>query len=405
MKIRTQLVAFDACPDDPFRPVATPIYQTATFDQDSALEFGRYDYSRSGNPTRAVLESQLAKLEGGARAFAFASGLAAIAAVTRLVTPGEEIVAGDDLYGGTYRLLSKLLEPLGVIVKYADLADPGAARAAIGPRTRLVHAESLTNPLQRVCDVRALAEIAHERGALLSIDATALSPYLQRPLELGADFSIHSATKYLCGHSDVSAGSVAVRDAALAERLYLVQNGEGAGLGPFESYLLLRGMKTLALRVDAQQASARKVAEFLRGHGAVKKVFFVGLEGHAGNSLHASQSRGPGAVVSFTTGSIERSRRIVEALKLFPITVSFGGVGSSASLPCRMSHASIPGEVRKARALPEDLVRLSIGIEDVDDLIADLDAALGATAESVTGTTRAKVEIETRSVAHEPARV
>lgn len=401
MNIRTQLVSFDSCPGDPFRPVATPIYQTATFDQDSALEFGKFDYSRSGNPTREVLETQIARLEGGGRAFAFASGLAAIAAVTRLVNPGEEIVAGDDLYGGTYRLLSKLLEPRGVIVKYADLADPGAARAAIGPRTKLVHAESLTNPLQRVCDVRALAAIAHGHGALLSIDATALSPYLQRPLELGADFSIHSATKYLCGHSDVSAGTVAVRDAGLAERLNLVQNGEGAGLGPFESYLLLRGMKTLALRVDAQQSSARKVAAFLRGHDAVKKVFFVGLEDHAGHALHGSQARGPGAVVSFTTGSLERSRRIVESLKLFPITVSFGGVGSSASLPCRMSHASIPGEVRRARALPEDLVRLSIGIEDVDDLIEDLSAALSATR----GAAPANIEIQARSVAHEPARV
>ncbi len=376
MNIRTQLVAFEGCPDDPFRPVATPIYQTATFEQDSALEFGRYDYSRSGNPTRAVLEAQIARLEGGTRAFAFSSGLAAIAAVTRLVKPGDEIVAGDDLYGGTYRLLSRLLEPQGVIVKYADLADLDEARAAIGPRTRLVHCESPTNPLQRVCDIRGLASIAHGHGALLSVDATAMSPYLMKPLELGADFSIHSATKYLCGHSDVSAGSVSVREAGIAERLYLVQNGEGAGLAPFDSYLLLRGMKTLALRVEAQQASARRIAEYLRGHVAVKRVFFVGLEECAGNALHASQARGPGAVVSFTTGSLERSRRVVESLKLFPITVSFGGVGSSASLPCRMSHASIPERVRLARELPEDLVRLSIGIEDVQDLIADLDGAL-----------------------------
>lgn len=382
MSIRTDIVSFDQCPDDPHRPVATPIYQTATFEQESSLEFGKYDYSRSGNPTRAVLEAQLAKLEGGrngtVRSFAFASGLAALSAVVRLVKPGEEIVAGDDLYGGTYRLLSRILEPQGVIVKYADLTDLSSAEAAIGYKTKLVHVESPTNPLQRICDVRALAKLAHGRGALLSVDATAMSPYLMRPLELGADISVHSATKYLCGHSDVSAGAVSVKDAALSDRIYLTQNGEGAGLSPFDSFLLLRGIKTLALRLDAQQASARKIAEFLLHQPGIDRVYFTGLPDHPGAALHASQSRGPGAVVSFETGSIERSRRIVESLSLFAITVSFGGVNSSASLPCRMSHASIPAAIRAARSLPEDLVRLSIGIEDPEDLIEDLGRSLVA---------------------------
>jgi cystathionine beta-lyase len=393
MNFRTRLVSFEQCPGDPHRPVATPIYQTATFEQESALEFGKYDYSRSGNPTRSVVESLIAELEGGAgaRSFAFASGLAALTAVTRLVRTGEEIVASDDLYGGTYRLLSRILEPAGVIVKYADLTDPISAAEAIGPRTKLVHCESPTNPLQRVCDIRLLAELAHARGARLSVDATAMSPYLLRPLELGADISVHSATKYLSGHSDVTAGVVTTREAAIAERIYLTQNGEGSGLSPFDSYLLARGIKTRALRLDAQQASARRIAEFLRSHDSIERVLYVGLEHHEGYEIHARQASGAGAVVSFTTGSVDVSRCIVEGLRLFPITVSFGGVGSSASLPCRMSHASIPASIREARALPEDLVRLSIGIEHADDLIVDLKQAIAAAARS-SGACAASVE-------------
>lgn len=376
MKFSTKLVRIDQCPEDPFRPVATPIYQTATFEQESALEFGRYDYSRSGNPTRSVLESQLAELEGGTRAFAFSSGLAALTALTRLLRVGDEIIACDDLYGGTYRLFSRILPRSGVTVKYVDLTDPANLERAIGPRTRLVHVETPTNPLLRICDVRALARIAHKGGAWLSVDSTAMSPYLQRPLELGADLVVHSATKALCGHSDVTAGVAAVREKSLADELAFIQNGEGAGLGPQDCFLLLRGIKTLALRLDRQQASARRIAEFLARHPAVKRVYFPGLEGHGGSALHASQASGPGGVVSFETGDLEVSRRLVEGLELFSVTVSFGGVGSSASLPCRMSHASIPAEVRGSRRLPEDLVRLSVGIEDADDLLGDLERGL-----------------------------
>lgn len=377
MKFSTRLVRIDQCPDDPHRPVATPIYQTATFEQESAVEFGRYDYSRSGNPTRTVLETQLADLEGATRAFAFASGLAALTAVTRLLKAGDEIIACDDLYGGTYRLFSRILPRSGVTVKYVDLTDPENLERAIGPKTRLVHVETPTNPLLRICDLRKLARIAHKGGARLSVDSTAMSPYLQRPLELGADIVIHSATKALCGHSDVSAGVVAVRDKALEEELYLIQNGEGAGLAPLDCFLLLRGIKTLALRQDRQQATAKKIAEFLAKNDRIKHVYFPGLSTHEGAELHASQASGSGTVLSFETGNVEVSQRLVESLGLFGITVSFGGVGSSASLPCRMSHASIPEEVRKARRLPEDLVRLSIGIEDAGDLIEDLTRAIG----------------------------
>jgi len=383
MRPHTSLVHFDPCPGDPFRAIATPIYQTATFDQESAQEFGRFDYSRSGNPTRQVLEDHLARIDGGVRALTYSSGLAALAAVVRLLKPGDEVLANDDLYGGTYRLLSKVFEPRGIVTRYADLTDPGAAAAAITPRTKLIHTEALTNPLLRVCDVRALAKVAHDAGAKLSIDSTSLSPYLLRPLELGADFSVHSATKHLGGHSDVTAGAVVVRDAALAAELAFLHNAEGSALSPFDSFLLLRGIKTLGIRVDRQQASATKIAHWLAAHAEIREVLFPGLSNHPGDLVHVEQSSGPGTIVCFRTGSNDFSRRIAESLKLFNIAVSFGGVNSSVSLPCRMSHASIPAAVRDARAFPEDLVRLSIGIEDSEDLIEDLEHAIASAFPSV----------------------
>jgi cystathionine beta-lyase len=376
MKFASQLVNFNACPSDPFRPVATPIYQTATFEQEQADQFGRYDYSRSGNPTRAVLEEQLAQLENADRAFAFASGLAAISSVTRLLSAGDEILACDDLYGGTYRLFSKILNRTGIRVRYADACDLPRFAAAITPETRLLYIETPTNPLLRICDVRALAILAHDHGALLCVDNSAMSPYLQNPLDLGADIVVHSATKYLCGHSDVTAGVVAVHDPELAEQIYFLQNGEGSALGPFDSYLLLRSLKTLKLRLDCQQSSARKIAEHLNTHPAVQRIYYPGLPEHVGHGLHAQQARGPGAVISFATGSFELSKRIAEGARIFRISVSFGSVNSSISLPGCMSHASIPAEVRSSRAFDADLVRLSIGIEDTDDLIDDLTQAL-----------------------------
>jgi cystathionine beta-lyase len=383
VKRATELLAFDACPGDPFRPLATPIYQTATFDQPGALEPGLYDYSRSGNPTRAVLEAQLARLERGTRAVAFASGLAALTAVTRLLRPGDELVAGDDLYGGSYRLFSRLVAPHGVRVRYADLTDEAAAAAAITPRTRLVHVESMTNPLLRVPDLRKLAALAHGHGAWLCVDASILTPYLQRPLELGADIVVHSATKGLGGHGDLTAGSVAVADPGLAERIAFVQNAEGAGLGPFDAFLLLRGMQTLAVRMDRQQASAHRVASHLRARGLA--VRYPGLPEDPGHARLRAQSRGAGAVLSFETGAVDASARLVDSLRLFSTSVSFGSIHSSASLPCRMSHAAIPVEVRRARRLPEDLVRLSIGLEDPDDLASDLEQALAAAGASAWG--------------------
>jgi cysteine-S-conjugate beta-lyase len=382
MKIDTKLVQSAGCPGDPHRAVSTPIYQTATFEQEGALEFSEYDYSRSGNPTRAVLEQQLAELEHGTRAFAFASGLAALTAVTRLLKPGDEILVVDDVYGGTCRLFSKILKRSEISVRYVHGSTPEDFADAFSERTRLVHIETPTNPLLKVVDIAALAELAHENGALLCVDNTMLSPYLQNPLVLGADVVIHSATKFLCGHSDVVAGAVVVRDAQLAEEFYLIQNGEGAVLGPFDSYLLLRGIKTLGIRIERQQDNARRIANFLSSHAAVKRTYYPSLLDKKSLSVHSRQARGNGAVVSFETGSLELSRQVVESLKLFPITVSFGGLQSSVSLPGRMSHASVPPQVAAQRQLPQDLVRLSVGIEDAEDLIADLAEALEV-AESV----------------------
>ena len=379
MKIDTRLVQSAGCPGDPHRAIATPIYQTATFEQECAVEFSEYDYSRSGNPTRAVLEQQLAELEHGTRAFAFASGLAAITAVTRLLKPGDEILVVDDVYGGTCRLFSKILQRSEIGVRYVHGFGCEDFSAGFSARTRLIHIETPTNPLLKVVDIAGLAKVAHENAALLCVDNTMLSPYLQNPLLLGADIVVHSATKSLCGHSDVIAGAVIVRDEKLAEDLYLIHNGEGAVLGPFDSYLLLRGIKTLGVRVDRQQANAEEIARFLSAHSLVKQVYYPSLLDKKSLGVHARQARGNGSVVSFETGALEVSRQVVESLKLFPITVSFGGLQSSVSLPGRMSHASVPPQVAAQRKLPEDLIRLSVGIEDADDLIGDLAEALEVT--------------------------
>lgn len=379
MRFETELVQFDAAPGDPNGPTVTPLYQTATFKRESFDEEPAYDYTRSGNPTRRVLEDHLARIEGGVRSAAFASGMAALSAVTSLVKTGETILAGIDLYGGTYRLFTRVLEGLGITAKYVDTTDLEAVREALErERPALVLIETPTNPLLRVTRIREVAALAHARGALLAVDNSLLSPYLQRPLEHGADLVVHSATKYLSGHSDVTAGVVVWRDEELGKRILFVQNAVGTALAPFEAWLLLRGVKTLALRVDRQQESAGKVASFLAVHPRVTRVHYLGLPTHPDREAHFAQARGAGGVLSFETGSAELSTRVVESLKLFGITVSFGGVASSIGLPARMSHASIPAEVRRSRRLPEDLVRVSIGIEHVDDLIADLSQALSA---------------------------
>lgn len=361
--------------NDQFGSIVPPIYQTATFEQPTATEFGEYDYSRSGNPTRTLLEQQLADLEDGAHACAFASGMAALTSLTRIVRPGEEIVAGDDLYGGTIRLLDRIASHLNISVVFVDTTNADEVRKVVTDRTRLILIETPTNPLFHISDICELSAIAREAGAYLAVDNSMLSPVFQRPLNLGADVVIHSATKFLCGHSDVTAGALVTNDPALHKQFSFQQNAEGAGLSPFESWLLLRGLKTLSLRVERQNQTAEKIAHYLQTRSEVTRVFYPGLAAHPGRAIHLRQADGNGAVLSFTTGDEQLSARIVKETSLFKVAVSFGSVGSTISLPCRMSHASIPSALRDRLAPPTDLVRISVGIEDVDDLIDDLDHA------------------------------
>jgi cystathionine beta-lyase len=376
MKTATRLVHFDPAPKDPYRPMATPIYQTATFEQEHADSFGEYDYSRSGNPTRRVLEDHMAALEGGFRGFAFSSGMTAIATVTRLLKAGDEIVADWDLYGGASRLFDRVVRRAGVTVRPVDGTDIEAVRAAMRPSTRMLYVESPTNPLLRVLDLRALAGVAQDRGVLFCVDSSAMSPYLQNPLALGGDIVIHSGTKLLCGHSDVMAGVVVVKDEALAKEVYFLQNAEGTALGPMDCFLLLRGLKTLKLRIDAQQVNAQRIAEHLQANFSHLDVAYPGLEDHPAHAVQAAQGTGAGVLLTFRAGSPEAAKQIAEGLELFKIAVSFGSVNSSISIPYGMSHASVPAEQRAARGIPQDLLRISCGIEDADDLIADLTTQL-----------------------------
>jgi cystathionine beta-lyase len=374
MKKSTRCVALDT--EDQFGSVSPPIYQTATFRQPTATEFGEYDYTRSGNPTRTQVEKKLAALEHGRFAAAFASGMAAIAAVSRLLAAGDEVIAGDDLYGGCVRLLEQVLPRQGIAVRYADTTDLAAVEPAFTERTKLILVETPTNPFLRISDITAVAELAHSRGALLAVDNTMLSPILQNPLDHGADLVLHSATKFLCGNSDITAGTVITNDEKLHKQIAFYQNAEGTALSPFESWLLLRGLKTLALRVEHQSSSALEVAAFLAARPEVKEVFYPGFADHPGFEIHTRQALGGGSVISFTTGDADASQRIVEAAELCSIAVSFGSVNSTISMPCYMSHASIPASLREKLAPPPDLIRLSVGIEAVEDIIADLQNAL-----------------------------
>lgn len=374
--LATLLVHSEGLVSDEFAASMPPIYQTATFQQPGATDMGEYDYSRSGNPTRTVLEKHLAQLEGAERAFAFGSGMAALAAVTRLLKAGDHVVAGDDLYGGTSRLLSRVVPNAGVEVTNVDTSNVEAVRAAIQPgKTALVMLESPTNPRMQICDIKAICQIAHEAGALVCVDNSILTCIYQRPLDLGADIAMTSATKFIGGHSDVTAGVLAVRDQELADRIYFVQNAEGTALGPMDCWLLIRGLKTMSLRMERQVANAQRIAEWLAAHPLVQRVNYPGLPGSTGKAVHDAQATSAGSIISFITNNADLSRVIVSETELFKITVSFGNVCSLISMPCFMSHASIPAELRAARGLPDDLVRISVGIEDIGDLLADLEQA------------------------------
>ncbi len=373
MKRSTQLVHFDPNPGDPHRPNCTPLYQTATFALQSIEGADKYDYSRSGNPTRSILEQQVAQLESGNFGFAFASGMAAINAVTGLLSCGDHIIACDDLYGGTHRLLSQRLPQRGLHHSLVDTTDIAAVARALRPETRLILIETPSNPLQKISDIAALANLAHQHEALLVVDNTFLSPWLQQPLLLGADIVIHSATKHLSGHSDVTAGVIIVNNTDLADQLAFIQNAEGSALAPFECWLLLKGLKTLGLRVERQQNTAEKLAIFLQNHPQIKQVYYPTLATHPGCEIQKRQATGGGTVISFTTASAKLSHNLVQSTQLFVKSVSFGSLTSLISLPCVMSHASVIAEQRQFAA---DLVRVSVGIEDPEDLISDLEQAI-----------------------------
>ena len=357
--------------------VTVPIFQTATFAQDAVGQHRGYEYARTGNPTRAALEQCLASLEDGARGLAFSSGLGAESAITYLLRSGDHIVAHDDLYGGTSRLFNRLLAGFGVEIDYVDATEPANVERALKPETRLVWIETPTNPLLRIVDIAAVADLAHRGGAWLVVDNTFASPYLQRPLDLGADIVVHSATKYLGGHSDVVLGAIVTRDAALDDRLRFIQNAAGAVPGPFDCWLVLRGLKTLAVRMRQHEANARAVARYLDAHPRVVRVLYPGLEDHPGHALAARQMRGFGGMIAAEVeGGKEAAFRVLSRTRLFTLAESLGGVESLIEHPAGMTHASIAPERRAAIGISDGLIRLSVGIEDEADLLADLESAL-----------------------------
>ncbi len=365
-------------PDEATGAVIPPIYATSTYKQDGVGGLrGGYEYSRSANPTRTALEGNIASLEGGERGFAFASGLAAEDTIIRaLCKPGDHAVIPDDAYGGTHRLFDKVARPWGLAHSSAPVSDVDAVRAAIRPgETKLVWIETPTNPLLNIGDIEALASVAHDAGALLVVDNTFATPYLQQPLGLGADVVVHSTTKYAGGHSDVVGGAVVVRTLELAEAISFHQNAMGAVAGPFDSWLTLRGLKTLGVRMDRHCDNAEKVVDFLTGHPAVGQVFYPGLPEHPGHAVASKQMKRYGGIISFrTTGGEQHALEVCARAEVFTLGESLGGVESLIEHPGRMTHASVAGTDLE---VPDDLIRLSVGIETADDLVADLDRSLG----------------------------
>ena len=363
-------------PDPTTGAVTIPIYQTSTYVQEGLGKHKGFEYARTQNPTRAALERNLATLERGKRAFAFSSGMAAISAVTHLLKSGDHVVASNNMYGGTFRLFEQVTRGFGVDFTYVDTSSLQATQAAFRPNTRHLFIETPTNPSMYISDLRALAGLAQSRGALLVVDNTFMTPYFQRPIELGAHLVVHSTTKYLNGHSDMVGGIVVSNDDAASDRLQFLQNAVGAVPGPFDCFLVLRGVKTLAVRMDRHESNARTIAAWLAKHPKLERVVYPGLPGHPGHELHKSQSSGFGGMIAFETGSIERGASVLRRTKLFALAESLGGVESLISHPASMTHASVPPVEREKVGLTDGLVRISVGIEDAEDLLQDLEHAL-----------------------------
>ena len=358
--------------------VTLPIFQTSTYVQEGIGKNKGYDYARTVNPTRQALERNIAALEGGTHGLAFGSGMGAIHGVLTLLSAGDHVVCGENVYGGTHRLMDKILSRLGLSFTFVDTRSVDTVAAAVTPKTRMLFVETPTNPLMRLADLAALGDLAKSHQLVFVVDNTFATPVFQRPFEFGADVVLHSTTKYLNGHSDMVGGMVALRSDDLAERLQFIQKSVGAVPGPFDCWLALRGTKTLPLRMQKHDANGRRIAEWLAADRRVQAVFYPGLPSHPQHDLACRQMRGFGGMLSIETGSLERARQVVERTKLFALAESLGGVESLIGHPATMTHAAVPPAMRQAMGLTDGLVRLSVGIEDAEDLIADLDRALGA---------------------------
>ncbi|HTH30605.1 MAG TPA: cystathionine gamma-synthase [Lacibacter sp.] len=379
MKLDTKMIHAGSHPDPSTGAIMTPIYQTSTYVQEAPGVNKGFEYARSQNPTRFALEEAIAVIENGKFGLVFGSGVAATDAVIKLLEPGDEIIAASDMYGGTYRLFMKVFEKFGLKFIYVDTTNPLNVKAAITANTKLIWLETPTNPLMNITDIKAIAAISKEAGTLLCVDNTFASPYLQNPLDLGADIVMHSATKYLGGHSDVIQGCLVVNDKELREKLYFIQKSCGAVPGPMDCFLVLRGIKTLAVRMKAHCANGAKIAHWLKANAKVAKVYWPGFTDHPGHETAKAQMRDFGGMISFELkdDSIEEARRVLSSTHLFALAESLGGVESLINHPASMTHASIPREKRIKDGLHDSLIRLSVGIEDADDLIADLAKAIG----------------------------
>jgi cystathionine beta-lyase/cystathionine gamma-synthase len=379
MRIGTKFIHAGVEPDPTTGAIMTPIYQTSTYVQSAPAQHKGYEYARSQNPTRTALEAAYAAIENGKFGLAFSSGVAATDAVIKLLSPGDEVIAASDMYGGTYRLFSKVFEKFGIKFHYVNMQDAETIRPYINSNTKLVWTETPTNPLMNITDIAALASITKEHKILLAVDNTFASPYLQNPLDHGADIVMHSATKYLGGHSDVIQGCLIMNDANLREQLYFIQKSCGAVPGPQDCFLVLRGIKTLHVRMQRHCENGAKVAQFLRNHPKVGKVFWCGFEDHPNYAVAKKQMRGFGGMMSFSLkdDSVDVAKKVLSSTKVFALAESLGGVESLINHPASMTHASIPREERLKNGLTDSLIRLSVGIEDVEDIIEDLNQAIG----------------------------
>jgi cystathionine gamma-lyase / homocysteine desulfhydrase len=376
MKRKTQLIHGGISNDPATGAVTFPIYQVSTFKQEGVGGHKGFEYSRTGNPTRHALEELIKELEGGKSGFAFGSGMAAMTAVMMLFNSGDHVILTDDVYGGSFRVMTKVLNRLGIDSTFVDTSNSENILSAIRPNTKAIHLETPTNPLLKITDIEAVAKLAKEHNLITIVDNTFSTPYWQNPIELGADIVLHSATKYLGGHSDVVAGLAVVNSEKLAEELHFVQNSTGGILGPQDSWLLIRGIRTLGIRLEEMEANTKAIVEFLLGNKNVKKVYYPGIETHPNHQIAKKQTRGFGGMVSFDVGSAENADKLLSKVKYFTLAESLGAVESLISVPARMTHASIPAERRAELGITDGLVRISVGLEDVEDLIEDLQQAL-----------------------------